>query len=154
QVPVEPVVGVLAYGAGVEHHQIGLLLSGARYVARLFQQPGDALGVVHVHLATERAHLVRPRVHPARLAPRRAARPGEVAARTPRGSRRGHPGRTPRASQPSEGVRPAAPPPDEGVRRPEASPPGVPSRASAARWVPGGSGPRATPARGTPPGGS
>jgi hypothetical protein len=32
-------------------------------VARIVEQAGDALGVVHVHLAAAGAHLLRPRHH-------------------------------------------------------------------------------------------
>ena len=59
QVAVQPVVGVLPHGTGVEHHDVsGVAVARAR-VAGVLQQPGKALGVVNVHLAPEGADLVR-----------------------------------------------------------------------------------------------
>jgi hypothetical protein len=51
EVAVELVVGVLADRAGVEDDDVGLLAGGDARVARVLQQPGEALGVVDVHLA-------------------------------------------------------------------------------------------------------
>ena len=69
---------VLAHGAGVEHDQIhilvGHLLFGGRHIAVLFQHTGDAFGIVHVHLATERVD----RVHALAALPRRDTRVGGV----------------------------------------------------------------------------
>ena len=50
EVAVQPVVGVLPHGAGVEHDDVGLVAGGA-HVARGLQQARHPLGVVHVHLA-------------------------------------------------------------------------------------------------------
>jgi hypothetical protein len=61
QVAVQPVVGVLADRAGVEDDHVGLLTSGGREVARVLQQPGQPLGVVHVHLTPVGDDLVRAR---------------------------------------------------------------------------------------------
>ncbi len=59
EVAVEPVVGVLAHRAGVEHDDVGGLALGCRPVARVLEQTGEPLGVVDVHLAPVGAHLVR-----------------------------------------------------------------------------------------------
>ena len=59
---VEALIGVLAHRAGVEDHQVGLLACTGRDVARVFEHAGKTLGVVHVHLATERTHLVGARI--------------------------------------------------------------------------------------------
>ena len=68
EVAVEPVVGVLAHRAGVEDDDVGrLAVRGARRSRRPRATPREPLGVVHVHLAAEGAHLVgrgRPPVHP------------------------------------------------------------------------------------------
>ena len=58
EVAVELVVGVLPDRAGVEDDDVGLLVGRCRDVARLLQQPGQALGVVDVHLAPVGADLV------------------------------------------------------------------------------------------------
>ena len=58
EVAVEPVVGVFADRAGVEHDQVGRFASG-RYVAGFLEQSGDALGVVDVHLTSLGTHLIR-----------------------------------------------------------------------------------------------
>ena len=57
EVAVELVVGVLADAAGVEHDDVGRLeiVGGLHAVGR--EQPGDALGVVLVHLAAVGAHV-------------------------------------------------------------------------------------------------
>ena len=55
---VEPVVGVLPDGAGVEHHDVRLRVRRRPPVARLLEQAGQPLGVVHVHLAAVGADLV------------------------------------------------------------------------------------------------
>ena len=47
---VQLVVGVLANAAGVEHHHVGVGLVGDRDVVVVFEQAGDSLGVVLVHL--------------------------------------------------------------------------------------------------------
>ena len=57
EVAVELVVGVLADAAGVEHHDVGRLEVVGRLHALGREQPGDALGVVLVHLAPEGAHV-------------------------------------------------------------------------------------------------
>ena len=46
--------GPLAHAARVDDHEIGVALVGCRYVAVLLEQAGDALGVVDVHLTSER----------------------------------------------------------------------------------------------------
>ena len=61
EVAVELVVGVLADRAGVEHDDVGLLVGVGRDVAGLLEQPGEPLGVVHVHLAPVGPDLVRAR---------------------------------------------------------------------------------------------
>ena len=58
QVAVEPVVGVLAHRAGVEHDEVGRPAGLGPHVAGLFEQPGQPFGVVHVHLAPVGADLV------------------------------------------------------------------------------------------------
>jgi hypothetical protein len=57
KVSVQLVVCVFPDRARVEHHDVGL---GAlrRNVARRFEHPGHALGIMDVHLASEGAHLV------------------------------------------------------------------------------------------------
>jgi hypothetical protein len=57
QVSVQLVVRVFPDGARVEHHDVGL---GAvrRNVARRFEHPRHALGIMNVHLASESTHLV------------------------------------------------------------------------------------------------
>ena len=67
EVAVELVVGVLADAAGVEHHDVGRLEVVGRLHALGREQPGDALGVVLVHLAPVGAHVE---------AARAACRPG------------------------------------------------------------------------------
>ncbi len=54
---VELVVGVLTHGAGVDDDDIRHLAVGA-HVAGGLERAGESLGVVHVHLAPEGAHLV------------------------------------------------------------------------------------------------
>ena len=54
---VELVVGVLAHGAGVDDDDIGVAL-GRADVAGGLERAAQPLGVVHVHLAAEGAHLV------------------------------------------------------------------------------------------------
>jgi hypothetical protein len=51
EVAGELVVGVLAHGAGAGHDDARLRAVRDRGLARLVEQAGDALGVVHVHLA-------------------------------------------------------------------------------------------------------
>ena len=58
EVAVEAVVGVLPDRAGVEHDDVGRVGVGGPHVAGVLQQAGDALGVVHVHLAAVGAHVV------------------------------------------------------------------------------------------------
>ena len=52
---------VLAYRTGIEHQQIEVividLVLGCRHVAIGLQHAGDALGIVHVHLAAERVDM-------------------------------------------------------------------------------------------------
>ncbi len=71
QVPegaVELVVGVLADAAGVEDDDVGLGIGGGPFVSVGFEQAGDALGVVLVHLTPEGADDVGRRGHaPCRL---------------------------------------------------------------------------------------
>ena len=97
EVAVELVVGVLAHGTGVEDDDVGRLgalvhgHAGEVDVARCLEQAGEALGVVDVHLAAVRAHVVGlqlshglPRVR----APCGATRPRQVSGR--RGGRSSH----------------------------------------------------------------
>ena len=69
EVPVQPVVGVLAHGAGVEDHDVGLGAVGGLAVAGLLEQAGEPLGVVHVHLAPVGADFEGPLTVCARHAP-------------------------------------------------------------------------------------
>ncbi len=57
KVPVEPVVGVLPDGAGIEDDHVRVGPVGGPLVARRLQEAGQALGVVHVHLAPVGADL-------------------------------------------------------------------------------------------------
>lgn len=57
EVAVQPVVGVLAHGAGVDDDDVGLLTLGAN-VARGFERAAETLGIVHVHLTAVGAHLI------------------------------------------------------------------------------------------------
>ena len=57
EVPVQPVVGVLADRAGVEYDHVRVGSGGGATVAGRLQQPGQPLGVVHVHLAPVGADL-------------------------------------------------------------------------------------------------
>ncbi len=75
EVAVELVVGVLSDAAAVEHHDIGVLCIGSRDEAIGLEQPGDAFGIVLVHLAPEGADEVRAG-HPLRLG---AAQPAATA---------------------------------------------------------------------------
>ncbi|MPN20412.1 hypothetical protein SDC9_167791 [bioreactor metagenome] len=61
EVAVQPVVGVLPHGAGVEHHHVRVGARRGGHVPRLVEQSGDPLGIAHVHLAAVRPHLVRTR---------------------------------------------------------------------------------------------
>ncbi len=63
EVAVQPVVGVLAHGAGVEDDHIGVLALGRPRVPGALQQAGQPLGVVDVHLAPVGADLVRASAH-------------------------------------------------------------------------------------------
>ena len=63
EVAVELVVGVLADAARVEHDDVGVVEVAGRDQPVGLEQAGDALGVVLVHLAPERAHDVAPRLH-------------------------------------------------------------------------------------------
>ena len=58
EVAVQLVVGVFPDGAGVEDHHVRVGVVGGPPVAGRFQQAGQPLGIVHVHLAAVRAHLV------------------------------------------------------------------------------------------------
>ena len=59
EIAVELVVGVLADRAGVEHDDIGDGAINGRNETSGLQQPRESLGVVDVHLAAVRAHLIR-----------------------------------------------------------------------------------------------
>ena len=59
EIAVELVVRVLAHGARVDDDDVRLRTVGGHVTGRL-QGTAQPLGVVHVHLAPERAHLVRP----------------------------------------------------------------------------------------------
>jgi hypothetical protein len=56
EISVEPIVGVLADAAGVEHDDIGVVLriDGDETIG--IEQPGDALGIVFVHLTPVGVH--------------------------------------------------------------------------------------------------
>src|SRR5215467_13244171 len=57
KVAIEPIVGVLPDRTGVEHDDVGARTSRRALVARLLEQAGQALGVVHVHLTPVGADL-------------------------------------------------------------------------------------------------
>ena len=59
-VAVEPIVGVLPHGAGVEHHDVRVG-TGRGDIPCCLQHPGHAFGVVDIHLAADGAHLVATR---------------------------------------------------------------------------------------------
>ena len=63
EVAVELVVGVLPDAARVEHDDVGIGQVAGRDEPVGLEQAGDALGVVLVHLAPERAHDVAPLLH-------------------------------------------------------------------------------------------
>ena len=63
EVAVQLVVGVLADAARVEHDDISVGELTGRDHAIGLEQPSDALGVVLVHLAPERAHDIAPSTH-------------------------------------------------------------------------------------------
>jgi hypothetical protein len=58
QVAGEAVVGALAHGAGVVHEHAGVVWLVRGLQAVCLEQRADALGVVLVHLASERAEIV------------------------------------------------------------------------------------------------
>ena len=58
EVAIKPVVGVFPNAAGIEDHDVGVLGAVGRDHPFGFEEPGQALGVVLVHLAPERAHEV------------------------------------------------------------------------------------------------
>jgi hypothetical protein len=60
QVSVQPVSRVLPDRARVEHHHVRGLAVGRGPIAGLVEQAGQALGIVHVHLAPVGANLVSP----------------------------------------------------------------------------------------------
>ena len=83
--PVEPLVGVLPDAARVEHHDVGVLHGGRRLHAVGHEQAGQALRVVLVHLAPERADEISPR-HPHESREAQRIRSSAVAAPCPRRS--------------------------------------------------------------------
>src|SRR5690606_26340147 len=92
EVAVEAVVRVLADRARVEDDDICGTALGCALVPRILQQTGQALGVVHVHLAAVGSHLVSTILaHMSRLVARTtrsAPRPGPVRAGPGRARRR------------------------------------------------------------------
>ena len=60
EVAVEPVIGVLPHRTGVEDDQISLIAVWDADIAGRFEDAGDALGVMSIHLAPVGAHLKRP----------------------------------------------------------------------------------------------
>ena len=74
EVAVQLVVGVLAHRAGVEHDDVGVGAVGGALVSGGLQQPGQPLGVVHVHLAAVGADLIGARGARRERAARRARR--------------------------------------------------------------------------------
>src|SRR5215510_7918627 len=52
QLTVKLLLGLLAYAAGIEQHQMGLRQILSQLIIRLLEQASDALRVVFVHLAT------------------------------------------------------------------------------------------------------
>src|SRR5439155_5564001 len=88
---VQPVVGVLADRASIEHDQVGAVRIGRARVALRLQEPCDPLRVVLVHLAAEGTDEISR--HPLILGPGRPA-PGDTMG--PREARDlGPPGRAP-----------------------------------------------------------
>ena len=55
QVPVQPIVCVLAHGAGIEDYDVRIGSDRNLLMSSGFQQPCDAFGVVHIHLTTDAA---------------------------------------------------------------------------------------------------
>ena len=53
---VELFIGMLANTAGVDYHNIGVVLDGGYLEAISLKQTGDALGIMVVHLTPEGAH--------------------------------------------------------------------------------------------------
>ena len=53
---VQLLIGVLANTAGVENYEIGVIFAFGSLHAVLLEQPGDALGVMSIHLAPKGAH--------------------------------------------------------------------------------------------------
>jgi len=76
EVAVQPVVGVLPDGAGVEDDHIRVLAAAGPLVSGFLQQAGQALGIVEVHLAPVGANLVC--AHVLLLGLRGYACPGQV----------------------------------------------------------------------------
>ena len=58
EVAVQLVVGVLPDGAGVEDHQVGITIVGCADITGLFEETGNTLGVVDIHLTAVGADLV------------------------------------------------------------------------------------------------
>ena len=51
-------VGVFANATGVQHHNIGVVFVFGHFHAVLFEQAGNPLGVVRIHLAPKGAHYI------------------------------------------------------------------------------------------------
>jgi len=58
QVAVKTVVGVFTNAAGIEDDDVGVLGAVRGHQALGFEQTGESLGIVLVHLAPKRAHEV------------------------------------------------------------------------------------------------
>ena len=62
-VAVEALVGVFAHGTGVVNDEVGKDAVCHRHVPARFEQAGNALGIVRVHLTPVGADFVRARGH-------------------------------------------------------------------------------------------
>ena len=62
QSAVQLVVGILANGAGIEHDEVGVIPLSLR-VTGSFEQTGDSLTIVNIHLAAEGANLIGQSCH-------------------------------------------------------------------------------------------
>ena len=51
QAPQDARLGVIADGAGIQQHYVGILRTLAKRVARISKDGGYQLAVVHIHLA-------------------------------------------------------------------------------------------------------
>ena len=50
---IEPLIGILTHGAGIKDDKVWLYTFAGGRVACLLQKARDALGIMHIHLASE-----------------------------------------------------------------------------------------------------